>query len=264
MKSWLLLLIFVSATLLPQQMLFAQSRPVAPDEYIQSSSRLSTGGVITGRTVQGTSRQQVVSIARLPEQPSSDSRGGSSLRPDASQQTVQRPVQSAAYPYPAATSSRSARLTPNQSISAANQLNPARATFRPTSLQVPNSNSGFRVAQNCDCGPGFQSPGTTVPAVSQPSFVQVSPQPVPQGQLFVPGTSIGGQQIATPQQPATFGSSFNSWWQPIYTGTGIYQPIVGRRRPMPAGTYLGQGIIGQPTAYVHNQPFRNVLRYIAP
>jgi len=27
---------------------------------------------------------------------------------------------------------------------------------------------------------------------------------------------------------------------------------------------LGQGLIGQPTAYVDGQPLRNLLRYVAP
>ena len=35
-------------------------------------------------------------------------------------------------------------------------------------------------------------------------------------------------------------------------------------RSMPYGTYLGQGIIGQPVAYVDGEPVRNFLRYIFP
>lgn len=42
-----------------------------------------------------------------------------------------------------------------------------------------------------------------------------------------------------------------------------YQPIL-KFQNMPPGTYLGQGFIGQPTAYVDGQPLRNLLRYIFP
>lgn len=33
-------------------------------------------------------------------------------------------------------------------------------------------------------------------------------------------------------------------------------------RSLPAGTYIGQGWLGQPKAYVNSQPFRNFLRYL--
>ena len=54
-------------------------------------------------------------------------------------------------------------------------------------------------------------------------------------------------------------------------GYGISQPYVRDTwvpmiplRSMPYGTYLGQGIIGQPVAYVDGEPVRNFLRYIFP
>jgi hypothetical protein len=40
-----------------------------------------------------------------------------------------------------------------------------------------------------------------------------------------------------------------------------YRPLV-RLRNMPPGTYLGQGVLGQPKAYVDGQPVRNLLRYV--
>jgi hypothetical protein len=42
-----------------------------------------------------------------------------------------------------------------------------------------------------------------------------------------------------------------------------YQPIF-KLQNMPPGTYLGQGWLGQPTAYVDGQPIRNLFRYILP
>jgi len=49
----------------------------------------------------------------------------------------------------------------------------------------------------------------------------------------------------------------------LFSGSGQYTPLF-QFRNMPPGSYLGQGLIGQPTAYVDGQPVRNLLRYIAP
>lgn len=49
---------------------------------------------------------------------------------------------------------------------------------------------------------------------------------------------------------------------PTYSSRS-YVPLF-KLQNMPAGTYLGQGIIGQPTAYVDGQSVRNLLRYISP
>jgi hypothetical protein len=42
-----------------------------------------------------------------------------------------------------------------------------------------------------------------------------------------------------------------------------YRPAIQFRNLTP-GTYLGQGLIGQPKAYVDGQPIRNLFRYIFP
>lgn len=76
----------------------------------------------------------------------------------------------------------------------------------------------------------------------------------PQGGVFGTGTGLGLPQFQ-PQQ--------NRWWTPFVTGSGVYQPIV-RLANLRPGTYLGQGIIGQPTAYVDGQPIRNLFRYVLP
>ena len=60
-----------------------------------------------------------------------------------------------------------------------------------------------------------------------------------------------------------FGANTNSRFSSILTGSGPYTPLI-QFRNLPPGTYLGQGIIGQPTAYVDGQPVRNLLRYVAP
>lgn len=42
-----------------------------------------------------------------------------------------------------------------------------------------------------------------------------------------------------------------------------WKPIVGLRQ-LPPNVVVGQGLIGQPKAYVPNQPVRNFIRYITP
>ena len=63
--------------------------------------------------------------------------------------------------------------------------------------------------------------------------------------------------------PLTFGSQPSTFGAQPNVGNGPYRPIVTLRN-MPPGTYLGQGIIGQPKAYVDGQPVRNLIRYIFP
>ena len=79
-----------------------------------------------------------------------------------------------------------------------------------------------------------------------------------QGAGFQGGQFGGG--LGVPQ----FGAQGARWWTPFVRGTGVYTPLLDLTPNNNAGTYLGQGIIGQPTAYVHGQLLRNLLRYLAP
>ena len=155
--------------------------------------------------------------------------------------------------------------------------------YRQTAYQAPVA----RVAQNC-CQPianpttagfqaAFQAPainpnvgqGLTVPPLNIQAQGQVAQfqQPAFNNQFAQQQAACcGGYQygnqfgnIGTPQ----FGAQGARWWTPFVTGSGVYQPLLNIVQPNP-GTYLGQGIIGQPTAYVNGQPIRNLLRYVAP
>ena len=53
-----------------------------------------------------------------------------------------------------------------------------------------------------------------------------------------------------------------SWFSNGLFGTGAYTPLLPLVNAQ--GARLGQGIIGQPTAYMDGQPLRNLLRYIFP
>jgi len=78
-----------------------------------------------------------------------------------------------------------------------------------------------------------------------------------QGVGLQQGFQTGG--FGVPQ----FGAQGARWWTPFVRGTGAYTPLLDLT-PNNAGTYLGQGILGQPTAYVNGQLVRNLLRYLAP
>ena len=116
-----------------------------------------------------------------------------------------------------------------------------------------------RPPQNCVCVPntGVVNPAYFNPNVAyQPNYAQAanqapSLQSNPAGYPFQPGLGV-------PQ----FGSNQNVL-TPFFRGSGVYTPLLPLF-PMQPGTYLGQGIIGQPTAYVDGQPLRNLLRYVSP
>lgn len=89
---------------------------------------------------------------------------------------------------------------------------------------------------NC-CDPVYQPTQFTTPNVNpNPNALQTYPQ------YRAPNYGFGGTQ---PYQRTT--------WVPVI-------PL----RSMPYGTYLGQGIVGQPVAYVDGEPVRNFLRYVFP
>ena len=78
----------------------------------------------------------------------------------------------------------------------------------------------------------------------------------PQGsQLFQSGLGV-------PQFRSTGALGNGGWFSNGLFGTGAYTPLLPIASAQ--GARLGQGIIGQPTAYMDGQPIRNLLRYIFP
>lgn len=69
--------------------------------------------------------------------------------------------------------------------------------------------------------------------------------------------------VTTVNSIASAGVQKNAWISPDSSNTGVYQPVI-RLANVPPGTFVGQGIIGQPKAYVDGQPIRNLLRYVFP
>ena len=166
---------------------------------------------------------------------------------------------------------------PVASVNGPNYVNPAqnylngyqgyqRGALATNSVPALNTNVRGPVARtaqaNCCCGP-------CQPVAQVPAYQPFPTQPAYQS--F--GTQAAANQVPTlQQQPIQFqpnigvpqlggntGSGFNS----LLAGSGGYTPLL-QFRNMPPGSYLGQGLIGQPTAYVDGQPIRNLLRYISP
>ncbi len=104
----------------------------------------------------------------------------------------------------------------------------------------------------------FQQPAAnTVPALGTPpaqlpNAGAIAPFPNPN---CAPNRNYYGQVYPYPVNnvPPTFGPTFANGPQPLI-----------RLRTLPRNAYVGQGIIGQPTAYVPGEPLRNIIRYIMP
>lgn len=123
-----------------------------------------------------------------------------------------------------------------------------------------------RPAQSCVCVPNSNVPRGYV----NPNLAYRQPQAANQAPTLQGGGAAAGNYNPQPSyqmQPGLgvpqFANNSGSVLTPFVTGSGVYTPLLPFRA-MPPRSYLGQGIIGQPTAYVDGQLFRNLLRYISP
>lgn len=232
-------------------------------EFIESSSPLASGDRVISRSEPGREIQTVITVSAESLSRRSATAANDRLDlPNFSSPATRGAVQTASaetsgrYPYPAANRFSYGSLNAGSS----------GATFQPMAYQMPTLGIGsVRTARfsNCNCGrqtfgAGPTAPlATQVPALQSPSLTIQDP-----GQL---GVALQQPGVAQPviQQPQFAYQNNGSWWNPIVTGSGVYQPIVRLANVQP-GTYLGQGIVGQPTAYVDGQPIRNLMRYIFP
>lgn len=95
-----------------------------------------------------------------------------------------------------------------------------------------------------------QTPMLTQPTAFQPGLVQ---------------PYANQQPVLAPQSGGVYGPMQQPGFYPVpqaqpQSGQGGYRALIPRA--LPAGTYIGQGWAGQPKAYVSNQPFRNIIRYM--
>lgn len=120
-------------------------------------------------------------------------------------------------------------------------------------------------AQNCCCACQPQSQTQVQPFQPFPVSAQANTgfqAPQAQGYQFQP--NIGVPQLSG-NTGGGIGSGLCSWFKGGTSGRSSNSlTSLLPFRNMPPSAYLGQGLIGQPTAYVDGQPFRNLLRYVAP
>ncbi|MCH7725156.1 MAG: hypothetical protein IH991_01555 [Planctomycetes bacterium] len=121
--------------------------------------------------------------------------------------------------------------------------------------QVAQSRIVYRPAAT----PYYSGQGTTVQYYAPANAADIAPRLPPTLIQAVP-TIVSG---AT--NPYMCQSTFaNAGYAPyVNPNRAAFRPIVPFRN-IPPGSYVGQGLLGQPKAYVQGQPLRNLFRYIFP
>ena len=142
---------------------------------------------------------------------------------------------------------------------------------------VPALNTNVaRVARNCcapqqncccSCQPQTQpqvQPFQPFPVSAQATSVRNTGFQVPQAQGYQFQPNIGVPQLGG-NSSGGIGSGFCSWLKGSTSGLSSNSlTSMLPFRNLPPSAYLGQGLIGQPTAHVDGQPLRNLFRYISP
>jgi len=121
-------------------------------------------------------------------------------------------------------------------------------------VQLASAQYPYVACANC------QTPMLTQPTAFQPGL---APQPFASQPPVLPPTAGG---VYGPIQPQLANPAMSGFYtQPQAQaapagGRSGYRSLIPRS--LPAGTYIGQGWLGQPKAYVNSQPFRNFMRYL--
>jgi hypothetical protein len=253
------LLVFSLATLTSGSL---RAQNAAAYEYMTASSPLKNGWMVTSQTIPGRPISTVVTPG-----PVNGSGTSVTLTPTSMQTPGSTVTTTPAYPTaysPAATPATGGSWVwvPNNGMGMTGGGVPV--VTQPT-LGITSNNS-FKppvaaAPANCQCQPNGVV--ATVPPYTTgvPTIPFAAPAPLP---VTVPTsytTSASGSATAAPGAAAPAGGSPTTVYYPYLTGN--FQPIVATQN-MPPGTYLGRGLIGQPTAYVDGQPVRNLFRYIFP
>ena len=128
----------------------------------------------------------------------------------------------------------------------------AANTVPALNIQFPQTAVGNNTNSNCCCVPQANCCCTPQPTAAANNF-----------NAFQFQQGIGTPQLNHNNRPfCSLFSGLGSGGR-FGTATGSINPMI-QFRNNPPGTYLGQGLIGQPTAYVDGQPFRNLFRYVTP
>lgn len=232
---------------------------VLPGEFLEATSPLRTGGMVTTRSVPGAGISTQIS-------PQLGGGGGGSSLGSPSLNPLVAGGGSSSGPW---TGAQVARL-PSSGFAA----NPAvPATGLPPVQGGSGSLAGGAVMDPYAMAGGgvgsvWQLPtlgytpwsryrstagrSSFLPAGGAAGLPPVGPPPASLPPALGGGEGVAGA-LPSPQMFAPAATSAPSSLQPLV-----------RFQNMPPGSYLGQGLVGQPKAYVDGQPVRNLLRYIFP
>lgn len=158
-------------------------------------------------------------------------------------------------------------------------LAPAQTT--PNYAAIPTGNGGYLVPtvqyvpMTAGAGVAPNQVAAYNPAMCANCQTPMMTQPTAYQQGFVPQSYANQTPMLPPTAGGVYGPIPGAMPQGMYqqpmgvaptaaaNNPGGWRPLIPRS--LPAGTYIGQGWLGQPKAYVSSQPFRNILRYmIAP
>ncbi len=201
-----------------------RNRLPTSQEYIRSASPLPDGGTIVSQSDRGGNIQTVTMIASLPI---------ANQTPAAGFQSYNGPQQINGVP-----------LTTNYPAAGLGRVTGGSYVY-PAASNQPTNTLGFE------------------PIGNRPGIFQGNRQVIPTTYSETPPNWNGQPTLFAPANP-TFPSSSSFPASPFQTSNRVqYAPLISLRN-LPPGTYVGQGIIGQPKAYVDGEPVRNLLRYIFP
>jgi hypothetical protein len=243
-----------------------QRAPISPQEYIQSVSPLASGGTVISRSTPGQGVQTVTTIANLPSVSSPNPSAVVGYQPHTSYagQWNTNPTQTSpkvnGYVYPASTS---AFLTQRPTNTLGLEPIGSRAFQQTRLFQRAPAN---QYAQNCPTCVGGAAPGSPVQVYSPMQSAGGTVVNPPPAALTAP-TLTAPQPVQLPATGLNPGMQYNldPTWNSSFTtnpSRSTYSPILALRN-LPPGTYVGQGILGQPKAYVDGEPIRNFLRYFS-
>ena len=242
-------------------------------EYMEASSPLKSGGVVSSRSSPGRPIETSFSNSVLAKPTTTGSATAQAVPSATGFRSPIAPIQLTSpsptvYPYPATYGPvysnqiaqpyfvQFAGNPQPQYMAQANSVWIPGSTAPQTAWQVPtlgiNNNSVLR-------------PNVSALAVqnqvNDPNAASIPPSL----NIEIPGSTTN----PTIPYPQTIGPNPNSLSQPglnfdpVAGPSRRIQPLV-KLQNLPPGTYLGQGVIGQPKAFVDGQPVRNLLRYIFP
>lgn len=231
----------------------------APQEFIESSSPLESGGIVTSlRRLDGSA---------IPVGGAQSANGEKSVL-SGNSLGVTAPVGAGQTgPAPAATIPRVA-ASPN--FAGAPQAVVPQSPGVPQPGQQVYAPQGYVAAPPANTGQPMTAPSLGYPVpwthamsprglcgwrsnFTQPVYAPASSVGVQPPPASLPPTLGTGAATMTPSYPAPF--------NPLAPQRPVYTPLV-KLVNMPPSTWPGQGIIGSPKLYVDGQPVRNLMRYL--